>query len=62
MYYSAQNDEIICKLRCPVDRLRKFADSIDYKMLMSEKELQAFCEQGNPELGIGPINITHDPE
>ncbi|CAM9653012.1 unnamed protein product, partial [Phaeothamnion confervicola] len=56
MYYSVQRDEVYCKIRCPLDRLEREADRVDYKLQLEPLALQAVCEAGRPGRW-GPIKI-----
>jgi hypothetical protein len=49
LFYSNQQDEIYCKIRAPVERIRTEADRIDLKMLIHEGRLQDKCEAGITE-------------
>jgi len=59
LYWSAQEDEVICLLRCSVERLKEFADKVDYKMLLDKDNLKKTCNRGLPEFNIGAMNIEH---
>jgi hypothetical protein len=48
MYYSVQRDEVYCKIRCPLDRLEREADRIDYKLLFDSNALRSTCLHGRP--------------
>ena len=48
LFYSVQADEVYCKLRCPLDRLMKEADRIDYKLPLDAENLRALCFAGRP--------------
>jgi hypothetical protein len=37
LFYSLQRKEVFCKIRCPLSRLQKHADLIDFKMLWIER-------------------------
>ena len=57
MYYSVQRDEVYCKIRASLGRLKNEADRIDYKLLLERETLRKSAEKGLPEKGIGPIDI-----
>mmetsp|Transcript_1153 Transcript_1153/g.1625 ORF Transcript_1153/g.1625 Transcript_1153/m.1625 type:complete len:764 (+) Transcript_1153:118-2409(+) len=65
-YFSVQRDEVICKLRCPLDRLKVYADQINYKFLLDEDKLKEFCNQtsdyGKYDDKIGKIDIADNPK
>lgn len=65
LYPSAQKDELICKVRAPLTRLRTHADAINYKLLLSDIELQTALEYGvrgeDGEYIIRPVSINHVP-
>jgi hypothetical protein len=61
-YYSIQQDEIFVLARVDNDILTQFADTIDYRMLLDATEVEKRCREGNPEAGIGPFEIRHEPE
>jgi len=62
MYYSAQKDEVYCKIRAPLQKLKEKADKLDYKMLMKPDVLRQMCEAGFPEDNIAPIKIGESEE
>ncbi len=59
MYYSLQRDAIYCKIRCPLDRLSREADRIDYKLLLDSTALRRSCQSGRPGLW-GSITISDE--
>jgi len=60
LYYSAQKDEVVCKLRCPVARLRQYADQINYKFLLDEAKCEAACAAGREGV-FQSFRINGDP-
>mmetsp|Transcript_7686 Transcript_7686/g.10234 ORF Transcript_7686/g.10234 Transcript_7686/m.10234 type:complete len:705 (-) Transcript_7686:312-2426(-) len=61
-FKSAQKDEIICKIRAPLEKLQEYADATDRRFLCSEFILRDYIEQGNDKLGIKPLKINQDKE
>ena len=58
MYYS--NDLIFVLIRANLEQLRQHAESTKLKLLMDPTFLQEYAKRGDPEHGIGPINMLHD--
>lgn len=52
LYYSIQKDEIYCKIRCPLNRLKEEAERINYRLLLEPNCLNLILQMGNE---IGPI-------
>lgn len=69
MFFSVQSDEIYCKIRCPLKRLLKEADRIDYVLnldpMMLAGTLQAGKMRGPVEKQWKPVIVpnktAHDP-
>jgi anoctamin-10/anoctamin-7 len=61
LYYSAQNDEVYCKIRCNMKRLLLEADRIDFVLPFDQDVLEGVCNRGREGLW-GPLNIPHEPE
>jgi hypothetical protein len=40
LFYSIQNDEVYCKIRCPLKRLMLEADRIDYKLQLETSQVK----------------------
>ena len=38
--------QVFCKIRCPLDRLIKYCDECDYKLLLDKIALKAECLKG----------------
>ncbi|KAJ1427837.1 calcium-activated chloride channel-domain-containing protein [Ochromonadaceae sp. CCMP2298] len=57
-----EEKEIFVLVRTPIDKLRAFADSVDFKLKMNAVEIQKALEAGNEESGIAPIFIDHRPD
>jgi anoctamin-10/anoctamin-7 len=47
LFYSAQNDEVYCKIRAPITRLMKEADRVNYKLLLEPTCLANKLREGN---------------
>jgi hypothetical protein len=62
IFYSRRKSHIFVMIRLSLERLRSFADQIEFKMLLDEKQLEEAATRGNAEMNISPINILHDPE
>lgn len=60
-YFSVQKDEVLVLIACPMQKLRVFADLVDYKMLLDENALEEHAKRGDPEKGIPPIEVAHQP-
>ena len=58
LYFSASKDEVFCKIRCPLERLKQEADRIDYNVRLNDEQLQQAAAAGIPGAGIAPINIV----
>ncbi|CAN0416237.1 unnamed protein product [Pylaiella littoralis] len=61
IFHSVQMDEIICKIRAPLERLATFASEVEYLMLFDEPNLKRAVERGSDEPLISGRHITHDP-
>eukprot|EP01038_Epipyxis_sp_PR26KG_P011021 gene11021-14802_t len=46
LFYSVNHKLVFCKIRCPLIRLQKQADLIDYKLTMDSDQLRRLCKQG----------------
>eukprot|EP00639_Heterosigma_akashiwo_P025153 CAMPEP_0194692458 /NCGR_PEP_ID=MMETSP0295-20121207/19805_1 /TAXON_ID=39354 /ORGANISM="Heterosigma akashiwo, Strain CCMP2393" /LENGTH=260 /DNA_ID=CAMNT_0039582867 /DNA_START=36 /DNA_END=814 /DNA_ORIENTATION=- len=56
-YYSVQRDKMFyCKIRAPLERLKKAADSEDKMFKLDQTELKRIIEE-DPE---APLKLTHD--
>ncbi len=55
-------EEIFVLVRAPLEKLRAFADNIDYSMLLEEKMIEECMKAGNAEENIKPVEIVHRPE
>jgi len=49
-------------VRASLERLRNFADDIDFNMLLDSQVLEETCAKGNAEQNIGPFQIKHRPD
>ena len=58
LFYSVQRDEVYCKIRCPLPRLLKEADRINYRLLMEPAGLANRLRAGNEK---GPIEKQWKP-
>ena len=45
-YAQMQADEVYCKIRAPLDRLRREADRINMKFKLNPDKLGALCKAG----------------
>mmetsp|Transcript_6613 Transcript_6613/g.15107 ORF Transcript_6613/g.15107 Transcript_6613/m.15107 type:complete len:733 (+) Transcript_6613:286-2484(+) len=59
-YTSIQDDELLVLLRCPMPKMKSFADAIDFKLELCPDELEKLLLRGGPN--IGPISINADPQ
>ena len=46
MFFSLQRDEVFVKIRCPLERLKKHADDMDYKLLLDPVKLRIHANKG----------------
>ncbi|CAM9527235.1 unnamed protein product, partial [Discosporangium mesarthrocarpum] len=60
VYFGVQNNEMFVEMRAPLERLMKFADQVDRKILLDRSEVEKAATAGNPEAGIMPIEINND--
>lgn len=58
MFYSVQNDELYLKIRCPLKRLMKEADRINYRLLLEPTALGNKLRLGNAK---GPVEKHWKP-
>jgi hypothetical protein len=58
LYFSVTKDEVYCKIRAPLERLKQEGDRIDYNVRLNEEQLQQAAAAGIPGAGIAPINIV----
>jgi hypothetical protein len=72
LFYSVQRDEVYCKIRCPLKRLEREADRVNFKLLLEPTSLANKLQSGNmkgpKEKQWQPIQIaskndmtTYDP-
>eukprot|EP00904_Undaria_pinnatifida_P001081 jgi/Undpi1/10974/HiC_scaffold_30.g13275.m1 len=61
LYYSVQGDEIVCKIRAPLERLARYASDVEYLMLFDEGKVKRAVEEGYKDPPIAGRHITHDP-
>lgn len=57
-YDSVQGDELIVLIRCPMERLKNFADTFDFSMNLDAAEVEKSLKAGNPEGKIKSIHIN----
>jgi anoctamin-10/anoctamin-7 len=57
LFYSVQHDEVFCKIRCPLARLKQQADCVDYKLQLDPVHLKRMAGNGWPSYHIGPIQL-----
>mmetsp|Transcript_27752 Transcript_27752/g.59816 ORF Transcript_27752/g.59816 Transcript_27752/m.59816 type:complete len:763 (-) Transcript_27752:195-2483(-) len=57
-YLSVQSDELYCLVRCPLAKMKQFADTEDSLMQVDEIFLEQTLLAGDAEAKIGPIEIT----
>jgi hypothetical protein len=46
LFYSLQRKEVFCKIRCPLSRLERHADLVDFTLQFDPDRLQTECEKG----------------
>jgi hypothetical protein len=54
--------EIFVLVRAPYDKLRAFADNIDFSLKVDPVMAQKLMERGNKEAKIAPVFIRHRPD
>lgn len=57
-YKSVDGSKIFLLLRTPMNKMRMFADQIDFVMKMDEQKLKTLMETGQPDKGIAPVFIN----
>jgi len=60
LFFSVQRDKVYCKIRVPLERLKGYADKVDYKLLMDPDELKQYCERGTAKWN--PIKIVDESD
>lgn len=50
-------EEIFILLRVSLEKLKTYADDIDYQMLLDPVVLEAYAKKGNSDLNIAPIDM-----
>eukprot|EP01035_Chromulina_nebulosa_P022758 gene22758-29465_t len=60
-YLSVQGDELIVLIHCPEKKLKKFADEIDFKLLLDVDVSKHLLAAGNKKDRIKEVHINHDP-
>jgi hypothetical protein len=63
MYYSVQKDEVYCKIRAPLPRLKQEADRSNFKLLLDPVALKSMAMMGvydRGELLVKPIKIVDE--
>jgi hypothetical protein len=59
--FTGRDKNVYVLMRCPLEVIRKYADDINFKMMLSPPKLAAACAKGNKEKNIKPFTIRHDP-
>lgn len=54
-YLSVQGDELIVLIFCPDEKLKEFADLIDYPVLLDPEHTREILMRGDPEHEIAPV-------
>jgi len=57
IFTGATKDEIFVLIRASLEKLRNFADDIDFQMLLDEKVLERHALAGDVEAKIAPIDM-----
>eukprot|EP01031_Cornospumella_fuschlensis_P027354 gene27354-33040_t len=55
-------NEVILLLRAPLEKLRAYADQIDFVMLLDPEQIKKQLEEGDAESKIAPVTISHMEE
>ena len=62
-YKSVQDDELIVLIRSPVQKMKQFADAIDFKMELVPEKVKEHLEQGviqDDQYVIKPVQINDE--
>jgi hypothetical protein len=59
--YQGRDKNIYVLMRCPLEVIRKYADDINFKMMLDPFKLEGVAAAGNEEKKIKPFKIRHDP-
>ncbi len=62
LFFSLRRTHIFVMIRLSLERLRSFADCLEFKLLLDKDRLENEAKAGNKEKNIAPIDILHDPE
>lgn len=46
LFYGIQHKEVFCKIRCPLQRLQKHAELVNYKLALDRNALKTICSTG----------------
>eukprot|EP00638_Chattonella_subsalsa_P000362 CAMPEP_0117736288 /NCGR_PEP_ID=MMETSP0947-20121206/1832_1 /TAXON_ID=44440 /ORGANISM="Chattonella subsalsa, Strain CCMP2191" /LENGTH=899 /DNA_ID=CAMNT_0005551533 /DNA_START=287 /DNA_END=2986 /DNA_ORIENTATION=+ len=60
LFFNSKKDQIFCKIRVPLWRLKDFAAAIDWKMPLNRPNLKKAIETGDEEHNIKPIQINEE--
>jgi hypothetical protein len=60
LFYSVKKSHIFVLIRASLKKLRDFADSTEFRMLLDSKLLKEYANKGDPENNIAPIDILDD--
>ncbi|CAM9478818.1 unnamed protein product [Ascophyllum nodosum] len=61
-FKSVQENEIIVKIRAPLERLARYAEDTRYEMLLDETKVERAMEEGSDDPPVEGSVITHDPK
>lgn len=61
LFYSMSRKEVFCKIRCPLTRMQKHADLVDYKLILDRDALRELCLTGRDGLWE-PLKIPDHSE
>ena len=59
MYYSIDRNQVLCKIRASVERLKQEASRVEYKLELDHLSLRQTAERGIPGHRIAPIIIQN---
>ncbi len=62
LFFSLRRTHVFVMIRLSLERLRSFANRLDFKLLLDRHRLEIAAKAGNSEKNIGPIEIRHNPE
>lgn len=62
LFIGLNKKEVFVLIRCPIDLVKKFADKINFPMLLNPDVIEVLAETGDIENNINSFKIPHDPD